>query len=78
MLVADGVVLQGELEWILSSHTQSPHTVAHAKLNDLVRQEHGMVRDFLLVFIEKFYLTFTIIFIGGNTFFSRLSIFSFI
>ena len=57
------MVLQEELEWISSSHTQSPHTVAHAKLNDLVRQEHGMVRDFSLVFIAECYLTFTIIII---------------
>ncbi|CAI8037082.1 hypothetical protein GBAR_LOCUS20744, partial [Geodia barretti] len=41
LLVASAGVLEEELEWILS-HSQTPHTLAHGKLNHLVQQENGM------------------------------------
>ena len=38
------MVLKEELQCVLS-HTQTPTTLVHEKLNDLVKQENGLVRN---------------------------------
>ena len=51
LLVACAGVLEEELEWILS-HSQTPHTLAHGKLNQLVQQENGMVSFVVKIFLQ--------------------------
>ena len=54
LLVASAGVLEEELEWILS-HSQTPHTLAHGKLNHLVQQENGMVSICWLKYFARLY-----------------------